>query len=262
MKILTVTFLYRYIAAESPLWHRSKMTTFWATFEVMSTMIIAVFATKFLYIFQIVPLLCGIHTLERKMLNITAVALVFLCLIWRIIVYFQTRRLLRSQNIQAPPIQAPENHHQPENSQGNQNNHQDEIPVIEAQPHLRDEATPMRRNCSLIRYHEMEWEAVKNLASGVTTLLVLFSPIVIFISAKVICRTLSSSDQVCNKYSWLSGYLKQLHQLYGLYHPILYLGWNKEFYFILRIPLARMISQLSMRFYRTRTTSATLTANV
>ncbi len=195
------------------------------------------------------------------MLNITAVTLVFLCLIWRIIVYFQTRRLLRSQNIQAPPIQAPKNHHQPENSQANQNNHQDQIAIIEAQPHLVDGTTQMRRNCSLIRYQEMESEAIKNLASGMTTLLILFSPIVIFVSAKMVCRTFYT-NQVCNKYSWLSGYLKQLHQLYGLYHPILYLGWNKEFYFILRIPLSRMISRLSTLCYRTRTTSATLTTNV
>ena len=94
----------RYLAITKPLWHRSKVTAFWAALGVMLTTIVAVFISKFVYIFQIVPLRCGVHSVERRIVCLNLGILVLFCLMWRMIIYFKTRRLLENTTVQVPTI--------------------------------------------------------------------------------------------------------------------------------------------------------------
>lgn len=128
-------------------------------------MTIAFVLTKFLYIFQIILLLCGIHSMERQIASFNAAILVVICFTCRIIILFQTlvhiRRLLRNQNIQVPAVLAP-NNNPSENNQEDENE-QEKMPQTNVQPCLGDGTAP-RRNCSLIRHREMESEAINYLA--------------------------------------------------------------------------------------------------
>ncbi len=244
----------RHLAITRPLWHRSKVTAFWAAFEVILTTIVAVFINKFVYIFKIVPLRCAVHSVERRIMGLNLGILVFFCLIWRMIIYFKTRRLLGNTTVQVPTISSSiRGQTNSENLDLNNLERQQIEPhsYVTAQQQSSDSntgTTALRRNYHAIRHREMEMEAIKNLASGVTSLFILSCPVIVFLLGMNICRSVSTTQTVCSQYSWLSEYVKQCYQLYGIYHPILYLGWNKEFYHVLRKPLSRMTTRLTMCF--------------
>ena len=254
--IILLQTVFRYMAIRRPLWHRSKVTALWATFAAVSTTTITVFVNKFVYIFQIVPLRCGVHSLERRIVGINLCILVFICLMWRMIIYFETRRILGNSNIQVVSNTVSSGNCERSNNgnilDGNpESQRQNERFASHnlAQLHLGNvRPTTLRRNYPTILHRELEMEAIKNLVSGVTSLLILFCPITVFIVGMNLCRSVSSTQRVCSRYSWLSEYVKQCYQLYGLYHPILYLGWNKEFYHVLRNPLIRLSNRLIAYF--------------
>lgn len=73
----------------------------------------------------------------------------------------------------------------------------------------------LRRNTSEIRIRKMEIEAIKSLASGVTSLILLSCPSIIFVSSMNICRYFSTV-QKCNQYAWFSLFVRFMYQLYGV----------------------------------------------
>lgn len=192
------------------------MSAAWACSGILFTVLLTVLSTKFVYIFGLVPLKCGTNTWERQILGWNTFILFALCLVGRVAIFLQTRKLLRNSTVDR---------------------------TVDTQLGKPAKPSEMRRNTSELRTRQMEMEAIKSLATGVTSLILLSCPAMIFITSMNICRCFSTVQR-CSQYAWLAIFVRNLYQLYGIYHPVLYLGWNKEFCHVLRIPLSRMASRL------------------
>jgi len=250
------------VAIWKPLWHRAKISAVLASFGIVFTIVLTVVCNKFVYIFGMVPLRCGFHTLERQILALNSIVLFACCLAGRVAIFLQTRKVL---NPTVPVATAPivpnineRNGGDERTDSGNANAGTDQTDQLAEGEHQRRESSHttanidlskseklvLRRNTTEMRIRQMEMESIKSLVTGVTSLILLSCPSIIFISSMNICRYFSTA-QNCNQYAWLSLFVRSIYQLYGIYHPVLYLGWNKELCHVLTTPLTRMTSRLT-----------------
>ncbi len=194
------------MAIWKPLWHRARTSVVWASIGVVVTVALTVLCTKFVYIFGLVPLKCGNNTLERRILGLNSFILFALCLVGRVAIFLQTRKLLRKSTVpvttgsSAPTINERSNngdqrkeggklkdvdrHNIKDGDDGIEHpNHpeadQNDLPVADkdhgeessnrtAKIKEPGEMSVLRRNTSKVSTRQMEMEAIKSLATGVT----------------------------------------------------------------------------------------------
>lgn len=137
----------------------------------------------------------------------------FLCITARIAVYLQTRRILYDSRPWEQDGPADEDHHRA----------------------ARVGLGARLSNRTVLR---MEMEATKTLVVGVTSMIVLQCPLMIFVLLMSLCRAWYPAGNYCSRYSWLSSYLYWLTQLYGIHHPAVYLAWSPEFSGIIKYQTA------------------------
>ena len=237
-----LSLIDRYVALEYPLWHHSKMTVKMGVGVIIACFFLIIGLCKFVYIAQLVPLECKIVIIERMIMSWTLIVLFFLCLATRVMVYFQTKRILRKNYLLAVHV-APKKQANCCYSwllkmcrhQNNRNLNDGPVQVQTEHPQLSEEAIS-----------RLEWDATKVLAFGVTSLLVLSFPLVAFFLFMFICRTWFDATGLCNRFSWLGGYFKQFAQVHGIYHPIMYMAWNKEFFTVPAFCIKRQIDLVDL----------------
>ena len=74
------------------------------------------------------------------------------------------------------------------------------------------------------RTKRMKVQCRRNLASGLTVLILLNCPLMILSISMSICRYWfcpTDPIRVCYRFGWLVNYFKQLSQINGVYHPIM-----------------------------------------
>ncbi len=230
MMIYLYTYaLCRYLAISRPLWHRSKVTARLVTVGLLLGFLLIVFVNKFVFIAQLVPMTCRIHLIERRIMGWSLWILFGLCLLGRIVIYLQNRRLILGnlkrvqQKAATDPQSSITNNHQHQPSADNQaststskqNNYQMAILI---------KGRPSTRMISEDRTKRMEQESRRSLVAGLTVLIILNCPLMIFAVSMNVCRTWFSvppNHKFCDKFTWLVDYFKQLSQIHGLFYPIM-----------------------------------------
>jgi len=209
----------RYVAIEKPLWHRTKFTSPLAVLCVVICFVISSVINKFLYIFQMVQLDCHVHFTAGKIIAFVLIILFVLCIIARVIVFIQTRNLLRSScNPTVSVI--------PDNIEldGLNNDGSRAVPApSETAVELRKTST----NHQTLR--QLEDLATRTMVAGVTSLIVLTCPLLVFFLTLTICRKVNG-PQKCFQMGLLAPYFKQLSLIHAIYHPIMHLAWNSELF--------------------------------
>ena len=218
-----LSLIDRYIALEYPLWHRSKLTVKMAIGVIAAGFLVAIGLCRFVYIAQLIPLECKIVLYERTIMAWILIVLFVLCLVARVTVYFQTKRILRQSDLLAPEADHSVGCFELSFllKKGAARTSVIGPPTIQIQlehPRLSEETI-----------FRLEWDATKVLVAGVTSLIVLSFPFVAFLLAMFICRTWFDALGYCNRFVWLGGYFKQFAQVHGIYHPIVFMARIKYF---------------------------------
>lgn len=226
-----LSLMDRYVAIRYPLWHRKKVTVLHVFVGLVFSFTLITVISKFFYIFRLVPLRCQINRVAYRTVILVCLFLFILCVASRVIVYLQTRKLLRDQRSSNFPIRS----HPPEEIMEmvalSINNDAADIsarPAVEfsaALPTVIDLGVRVDQRM----LHKMELDATKTLVAGVTSLFVLCCPAFILYLSLAICRLSSAEFSCSSKFSWMFSYLKQLGLIHAIYHPIMYMAWNQEF---------------------------------
>ena len=203
-----LSLLDRYLAIRDPLWHRLHVTVPRVVFWLVVGFAASTLGGKFVFIFQLVELRCEMKLAAVKTLGCILSVLFILCIVARVTVYLQTRKLLLVDHVQ-------------------ETNHMEMVVVH------NDHSSPptwgtIHLNQRTLR--RMEIEATRTLVAGVTSLFVLTFPMFVLFVAINICYLLFRNDFYCiNCFNFLGNYFKQLGLIHAIYHPIIYLAWNEEF---------------------------------
>ena len=204
----------RYVAIGYPLWHRAKVTVPIVISLTLFGNLLQILILKFMYIFQLVPLRAQMRPLEN-VISLWSLGVPFvLCLVARLTVYFQTKRILAESYAARTDCDLVESVVMYSfNDSG-------------TRASVRIQLGPRISQKMLNR---LEVEATKVLVMGVTSLLLLSFPQLSFVIGINVCYNHATIDYCNDTYGWLSPYLKQFIQIHGVYHPIIYMAWNEEF---------------------------------
>jgi hypothetical protein len=188
----------RFVAINYPLWHREKMTIGLAScFVVFGSTLIA-FVLKFVFIVGLATLRCEMVIVHVQLLTITVAILLVLCTALNVIVYRQTKTLLRESRI------------------------------------IRSSSENRVRDNNSMSIHvnggtlsQMGMEATRTLITGVTSLVVTAFLGVLFALIFLACRLVDKFE--CSHLNWDMGpYFKELGLIPAVYSPIVFLVRNKE----------------------------------
>lgn len=221
-----LSLIDRYLTIQCPLWHWNKFTAPWATFWIILSFILGVLVIKFVYIFGIYQLGCHIHFVSNRILGISIGILFVLCLIGRVIVFIQTRTLLRNATAHHQADGEMVELHDLNGADGQQrfgdntNDKNIDLPLVGVVRHqtARMDAESLRR---------LEGGATKTMVAGVTSLFLFTFPRLAFYLIINICKA-NSLDRCSRNLVPTIPYFKQLGLLYAIYHPIIHMYWNKE----------------------------------
>ena len=207
----------RYLAISCPLWHRDKVTVPLVISVVAFGFVIQTAILKFMYIGQMLPLSSQVIPLVGTVNFWSLVVPFFLCLAARITVYIQTNRILTEHdgiadsNATQVVIYSTGRTNRPSRNRTTVR--------IQLGPRLSQRTK-----------NRLEAEATKVLVIGVTSLLLISFPLVVFLFGITICHNWFNNVDYCrDTFGWLVPYLKQFGQVHGVYHPIIHMVWNKEF---------------------------------
>ncbi len=219
-----LSLIDRFVAIGHPLWHRDKVTVPLVIFGLIVTFTSIGLACKLPFVIGAVPLGCDVHFISSRTLGSFLGVLFILCLIARIIVYNQTKKLLAVNMIHHPGNRTHTT--RPELVTGNEDIEM--VPMNSEGP--RTSPSPGKITVRMSQKHllKMEMDATRTMVAGVTSLLILCCPLALFVVSINTCRFVYIVAE-CNNYSWLAAYLKQLCIIHAIYHPIMYLVWNEEF---------------------------------
>ncbi len=227
---ILVSLTDRFIAIRHSMWHRKNVTVPWVVFVLITGFITTTFICKFIYITGLASLNCDLPLVASQTVLVLNTILFILCVIARVTVYLQTRKLLQDQQREASTDSRPEsipmntiNH--TANSENVPNNHNTSSSSSSHQQQYQHIDLGTRINKQVLR--RMEEKATQTLVISVTSLFVLCCPLVLFFSGMSFCRLLKG-DIYCSKFYWMGAYFKQLGLIHAIYHPILYLTWNEE----------------------------------
>ena len=91
-----ISLIDRYVANHFQLWHLSKVTVPRVTFWLIVCFGTAVVFNMHVYIFQLAKRECQVHSLADEWINLVMIFLLSLCIIARIVVFFQTKNVLQN----------------------------------------------------------------------------------------------------------------------------------------------------------------------
>jgi hypothetical protein len=222
----------RFVAIKYPLLHREKMTVCLASCVVCFSSILLPFLLKFVYIFRLVPLRCVMWLVRVKILLAILAVLFVSCTALNFVVYRKTKVLLHQCRTLHPP---PEDH-----SLSRNNFESIELAPIEndwrcvrastsSVTHNENSSTvirPMSIHVDRRKLSQIEMETTLTLIFGVTSLVVIVCPYVIFICLFSMCRLVSQSE--CSNFNWLSPYLIEMGLINAVYSPLIFLMRNGE----------------------------------
>nr|CAH0103954.1 unnamed protein product [Daphnia galeata] len=195
----------RYLALNYPLLHRGKMTVRFASIVMILSSIFTVFFLKFVYIVSLDILRCEILILHVQMTFILFTILFVSCTAMNIIIYRQTKILLReSRIVEATP----------------------DVSVV-AINQSSTVVTPISIHVGRKKLGQLEMEATWTLIMGVTSLCVMPCLNIIFIATFFSCPHVFGESVCCN----LNGmwpYVKEITMIPAIYGPIIFLVRNKE----------------------------------
>lgn len=224
-----LSLMDRYVAIRYPLWHREKVTVRRVALWLSVAFALATLTNKWPHVALMVPITCELDITISRISGIMMTLLFLLCLVARVTVYVQTKNLLREhqQNLAysfSQSVEMKEVIHRVENQCTCAMSDRVSSIVCVDSLGVRMSQQALRR---------MEVEATKTLLAGVTSLLVLTCPMVIYLVAINICRFFYFAAR-CNPYTWFATYLKHANLIQAIYHPVIYLIWNEEFASVIR----------------------------
>jgi dopamine receptor D1 len=199
----------RYLAINHPLLHRRKMTNRLAACLILTCSTLMVFLMKFVYIVQLGPIRCEIWLAHVKMLVSVIISLFASCVVLNIIIYRQTKTLLReSRTLKAT---------------------RDEIrePSVANANHQSTAVSPMRIHADRDKLSQMEMEATRTLVIAMASLCVMPCLALIFNASYFACR-LISGPFACSSLVKIVPLVKELSLTPAIYGPIIFLARNKE----------------------------------
>ncbi len=200
----------RYLAINHPLLHRAKMTNRLAGCLIITCSTLTVFLMKFVYIVQLGSIRCEVWLVDIKVHAIILIILFSSCIVLNIIIYRQTKMLLRESRT-LPPTQ---DERDPSNGSANANNHSTAV-------------TPMRIHANREKLSEMEMEATRTLVIGVASLCVMSCLTLIFNASYFACRLVFGQSS-CGNFLRIVPLVKELSLTPAIYGPIIFLVRNKE----------------------------------
>ena len=200
----------RYFAINYPLLHQAKMTTRMAICLIIPISLLTIFLMKFVYIVRLGTLRCEVWLVHVKMMTTILIILFASCIVSNIIIYRQTKTLLRESRT----LQATQNERDPSNRGSNVNN----------------DASVVNSMCIHVdreRLCEIEMETTRTLMIGVVSLCVMPCLALIFIATFLGCR-LIFGQVACSSFLIIVPFLKELCLTPAVYGPVIFLARNKE----------------------------------
>nr|CAH0103946.1 unnamed protein product [Daphnia galeata] len=202
---MLLALIDRYLAINYPLLHREKMTVRFASIVMILSSIFTVFFLKFVYIVSLGILRCEILLLHIKMTSILFVFLFVSCMAMNIVIYRQTKILLRkSRIVEAIPADC-----------------------VVANNQSNNVVTPMSIHLGRKKLDQLEMEATRTLIMGVTSLCVMPCLNVIFMTTFFACR-LVFGQLGCSNLNGLGFLIKEISLTPAVYGPLIFLVRNKE----------------------------------
>lgn len=211
----------RYVAIRHPLWHRKKVTVRRVVWGLVIAFTTAILISKLVFLVGLESFECAVNFRASRVMGTVLLALFVMCVAARIAVYQQTRKLLVHHRSIAMVETATTNGQEEVFCMANANGTSSQG-VTSSNTRVRESV-----NFNQTTLHRIELEATKSLVAGVTSLFVLASPLLIYFVSISICRLVYIVAR-CNSYSWIVSYLKQLLLVHAIYHPVIYLAWNRE----------------------------------
>lgn len=238
----------RYTALSYPLWHRRKLTVRYVIVcQIVCTLVISIIY-KFPYVTQILPLECEVKFLQVKLISMSLLVLLTICVIAQVVVYKKTRDIVRQASLS---VNCPErNKNCPTSFRQARAIAQTAINTSASEDQVEVAAQQMARNSSSAtandrsidmsvhvgnnRLGRLEVEASRTLTAGVLSLFIMTGPFIAFTITMLTCRVCGLN---CQHIGWLAPYFKELVVIHAIYNPIMYLIRSKEFFAALRGPI-------------------------
>nr|CAH0102017.1 unnamed protein product [Daphnia galeata] len=195
----------RYLAINHPLLHREKMTNRLACCLIVTCSILTVFLLKFIYIVGLDILRCEILLLHAKVASIFFIILFVSCMAMNIVIYRQTKILLReSRTVKATPA--------------------DNVVAINQSNNV---VRSMSIHVGRKKLGQLEMEATQTLVIGVASLCVMPCLNVIFMATFFACR-LFFGQLECSNLNVMGFLIKEIALTPAVYGPLIFLVRNKE----------------------------------
>ena len=195
----------RYLAINYPLLHREKMTNTLACCLIVTCSILTVFLFKFVYIVRLGILRCEILLLQVKTATILFIILFGSCTAMNIVIYRQTKILLRESRI----VEAT-----PENS-------------VPANTPSNNVVTPMFIQVGRKKFGYLEMGATQTLIISMTSLCVMPFLNFVFMATFFACRLVFGQLE-CSNLNGIGYFIKEISLIPAIYGPIIFLVRNKE----------------------------------
>ena len=202
---MLLALIDRYLAINQPLLHREKMTNRLACCLIVTCSILTVFLFKFIYIVGLDILRCEILLLHVRMTLIIFIILFLSCMAMNIVVYRQTKILLRESRI----VEAT-----PENS-------------VAANNPSNNIVTPMFIQVGRKKFGHLEMEATQTLIISVVSHCVMPFLNVIFFATFFACRFVFGQLE-CSNLNGIGFWIKEISLTPAIYGPVIFLVRNKE----------------------------------
>jgi dopamine receptor D1 len=200
----------RYLAINYPLLHRREMTNRLAGGLIMTISIVTIFLIKFVYIARLGTLRCEVWLVHVKVHASLLIILFTSCLVLNVIIYRQTKTLLRDSRT----LQTPQGERDLSSASAIVNNQSTAV-------------TPMCIHADRDKLNEMEMEASRTLVIGVASLCVMPCLALIFIASFFACRLVCGQLE-CSYFVRIMPIIKELSLSPAVYGPIIFIVRNKE----------------------------------
>lgn len=218
---LLLAVLDRYAAISHPLQHRKWVTTRNVIICQMIGSVILTMIVKWVYISDVLPLVCVIHLLDGEVTGVVLVLFFSGSIVMQIIVYRLTKKLLVGNRTVGDEVQTSSTARN--NSTPNEN-----VKLVQLNENKEEERSAhhnLESSLTMIVHHnnpalltEMEIEATQTLFFGVLSLCIFTLPLIIYAGVVFICHWIFS-EVACAFMSWLTPYFKELVVIHAVYQP-------------------------------------------
>lgn len=216
---LLLGLIDRFIAITYPLWHKNKVTirriitTQWTGFFLISIL----FKISYLLDGSLMDISCQQHQPHGKLIVITLMTLILLCISAQIAIYFKTKSyFVQQRECQREPLSS-------------------RLGLSESicTSNQRNIAMANKRHEPEFFIHigsetisKLEVEAAWTVVQGVTSLIIISSPIFIVSLSVLYCNKVYDD---CTAFTWMIPYFRELVLAHTVYNPIMYIWRSHEF---------------------------------